>query len=147
MFMWRAGGYTIVEALIFLAVSGVIFLAALLLFQGQQGKTQFDQSVHDLNSKIQEYVGDVNGGFFPGSNRYNCDNSGTSSTGQAGYPKLNLPSSSGNPNGLGSNTLCIYMGKAIGAVANDKFLTVYTVLGVRSDSGGNTVTQLSNANL
>ena len=142
MFKRRASGYTIVEAMIFLAVSGIIFLAALLLFQGQQGKTQFDQSVRDLNSKIQQYVGDVNSGFFAGSNHYNCDLNGS------GYPALSVPSSSsGGATGLGTNTKCIFMGKAIGAVANATSLQVYTVLGARVDTLGNPITQLGSAKL
>lgn len=122
MFKGQAPGYTIVEVLVFLAVSGVIFVAAVLLFQGQQGKTQFDQSMRDLNSKVEQYVNDVNGGFFPGSDKYGC------SVGAGSRPVLN-----NNPSGLGANQSCIFLGKAIGVTAGGNSLKVYTVLGDRLD--------------
>ena len=63
----RFDGYTILEALIFLAVSGLLFAAIYPTFVGRDNKTKFTQSVRDLESKINDIINDVSTGYFPSS--------------------------------------------------------------------------------
>lgn len=110
--------------------------AAIILVQGWQGRVQFEQSMKDLNSKIQQYAQDVSSGFFPGSSRYGC-------TAVGGRPQLN-----NNPQNLAD---CVFLGKAIGAAIGSGSLNIYTVLGDRvipngSPNAGQPVSSFNDAN-
>ena len=48
----RWGGYTVIEVLIVLAISGVIFVSGVVMFSGQSNSTAFEQSMQDTNSEI-----------------------------------------------------------------------------------------------
>lgn len=63
----RSGGYTIVETLIFLAVTGSMFISAMVITGGQQRKTEFSQGVRDFAATLQTYATDVSNGYasFP----------------------------------------------------------------------------------
>ncbi len=65
-------GYTIVEAMIFLAVSGVLFVSAMAAVSGQQQKTQFYQSIRDLDSNIRDKINEVGSGTFGNSLNLKC---------------------------------------------------------------------------
>jgi type II secretory pathway pseudopilin PulG len=45
-------GFTIIETMIFLAVSGALLASSLLLVSGSQNKSQFNNAVRDLNRKL-----------------------------------------------------------------------------------------------
>jgi hypothetical protein len=60
----QAGGYTIVETLIFLAVSGAMFVAAMIFLGGQQARTEFHQAVHDFETNLESTANDVNNGYY-----------------------------------------------------------------------------------
>lgn len=60
--MW---GFTIVESLIFLSISGFIFIAAIAGYTSRQREAQFNQGVQDLRSRIQDVINDVGSGFYP----------------------------------------------------------------------------------
>ena len=55
----RSYGYTILEALIFLAVSGLLFAAVYPSFVGRDNKTKFSQAVRDLDTKINDIMNDT----------------------------------------------------------------------------------------
>ncbi|MBI4033491.1 hypothetical protein HY379_00650 [Candidatus Saccharibacteria bacterium] len=125
-------GYTIVEVLIVLVVSLVIFFAAVTVFSGKQGKTEFAQAMRDVESRIQSAVNDVRVSTFPGeAANYTCTIDGGSQR-----PKLTSPSSQ-----PGTNTACIFLGNAVQLVPNSGSspdqLKVYTVLGNRTEFGSN----------
>ncbi len=123
------GGYTIVEVMIFLAVSGAIFFSAVLLVSGQQGKTQFQQGVRDVNSKIQNSISEVKTGFYPTGSGAQC----TVATASTPFDiSVRTPGSSEQ----GTNQDCVYLGKALHATSdstndNNNKLFIYTVLGSR----------------
>lgn len=125
--MGRVGGYTLIEVMIFLAISGVLFVSAVALIQGQQGRTQFSQSIRDIDSKITQYATEVSASYFPSTEKYSC-------SAVAGRPKLTPLAASSKA--LGSNEDCIVLGKALqfhttpGSV--DDSLTSYTILGLRA---------------
>lgn len=95
------GGFTIVETMIVLGITGLVLASAILLVVGQQNKVEFTQSTQDIQSSIQQVISEVNSGFYPNPGNLQCDATGNAvnlSTGTAGQ---------------GSNTGCIFVGKAL----------------------------------
>lgn len=138
--MQRArGGYTIIEVMIVLAVSGVLFTAAITLFQGKNGRTQFSQAMRDADSKIQSVVSDVNSDAFPGSGQYDC----TASPGKRPVLKAAI----GPSDTTGTNGDCIYLGKALEADTNNAggAIKIYTILSSRLDATSAAVTTFPQA--
>ena len=119
------GGYTIIEVMIFLTISAVIFSGAVLVFNGQQGKSQFEQGMHDLASKVQQYVDQTGTSIFANSGQYTCNTNGTSGRAQL---------SAGN-GGVGTNQACIFLGRALQVVPGQSQIFTYTVLGRAMDAG------------
>lgn len=128
----RFGGYTVVEVMLVLAISGVIFVAAVLVFQGQQGKTSFEQGMRDSSSKFQQYVDEVTTSVFSGG-QYNCAVS--NSTGRA---TLSVPPSGAN--GAGTNQGCLFLGRAIQVIPGQSSIYAYSVLGNQYTATGEPAT-------
>jgi len=129
--MW---GYTIIEVMIVLAITALMFFAAVTVFSSQRGPTDFSQSMQDLNSAIQEYANRVVTSDYPGSGSYSCSAS-------SGRAVLSQPG--------GSGTTCLFLGLAIQALPGQGALQIYTVLGNKdiwsgSDTG-NPSTTIDNA--
>ena len=119
------GGYSIIEVLIVLAITALLFFSAVTVFESQRGSTNFSQSVQDLNSKIQNYANQVVTSSYPGSENYNC------SVNSNGRASLKTPG--------GSGTDCIFLGLAIQALTDQTSLNTYTILGSKDTySGGDT---------
>ncbi len=118
------GGYTIIEVLIVLAVSGAILIAAATVFSGRQGRTQFNQAMQDVNSQIHSFVDDIRVSVFPEAGEYKC---GLDSSGR---PKL-TPKAPGDEQGTSAD--CIFLGKAlyIDTTTTPNKIKAYTVLGAR----------------
>jgi type II secretory pathway pseudopilin PulG len=57
-------GYTIVETLIVLAVTGVMFASTVALISGQVAKAQYRDTVFRVNQSIQNIINDVQNGVF-----------------------------------------------------------------------------------
>jgi hypothetical protein len=121
-------GYTIVEVMIFLAVSAILFAATIGLINGKQAETQFNQKMRDTRSKIQDWLNDVSTGFTGGNpDTQNCIISG-------GRPQVNSGAPSVSP-------ACIFLGKAIEfpvAGPNADQLQTYSVFGCRLKGCGPT---------
>jgi type II secretory pathway pseudopilin PulG len=96
-----SSGYTIVEVIIFLAVSAVILAVGVRLVSGQQAQTDFNQKMRDTRSQIQAWLNDVSAGNPGGDvSNQNCKAPGVSK------PSINNGSPSVTPD-------CIFLGKAI----------------------------------
>lgn len=135
------GGFTIIEVLIVLAVSGVMLTAAIIIVGGLTSGTTFNQSVYDMKSKIENEIRSVGNGLYPDTNNYTC------SAPSGG--KATLTQVANGTHTPGSSEDCIFLGKALGFNVNDGNLYAYTILGSRTYlSGGNTVavTNLDQAN-
>lgn len=134
------GGYTIIEVIIVLAISGAIFLSAVTIFAGKQARTQFSQAMQDVNSQIQSYISDVRVSLFPGAGQYTCSVSG-------GRPQLS-PASPGDDT-TGTSQDCIFLGKAlfVDKTTTPGTIKSYTVLGTRLNQANSKVaTSFSQSN-
>jgi type II secretory pathway pseudopilin PulG len=132
----QQSGFTIVEVIIFLAVSIALVASAVALFSTRIPKTQFSQSLNELDIKLKSVGNDVLNGYYPSSGNISCSAAG------------NISSS---PADQGTNASCVFLGRAIqfGDKSNcdisecDQF-RIYTVYGLRQN-GGNVVTSLDEA--
>lgn len=98
----RAYGYTIVEVMIVIAVTGALFVSAAVLISGRQQQTQFGQAIREVRSQIQQVITEVNNGFYPSRNNFSCTVTG------AGAPQFAVAN-----NAQGTNEGCVFLGKAI----------------------------------
>jgi len=149
------GGYTLLEVMIFLAISTVLFAISGVVLQGQGAHTEFQASMNEVNSKMQTWIDQVKNGYTSnavtgGTGNYNCSLDASNS------PVLTAPSS-GPSSSLGANLSCIFLGKAImvngevgpGPHNANSAIYAYTVLGRRTyddGTGQSNVTTLQNAN-
>lgn len=130
MVMKRAGGFTIIEVLIALAITGVLLAAAVTVLTGQTTSTAFQQSLHDIQSKLTSAIQNVNNGLLPNESQYTCT---TNSSNRAQL--------SPGTGGYGTNQGCIYLGEAVQVSVGSPNLNFYTILGNQyaTDSNGNKV--------
>ena len=135
----QSSGYTIVEVLIVLAVSSALLVAALLLVNGQQQKTAFFQSIHDIQNQINSVINNVSTGYYHNTNNFTCT---------AGVADIE-PQISAGTNSQGQNQGCIFIGRAMqfgvhgtsGAGYN-----IYNLVGLQNKTGTSSdVTSLSEA--
>lgn len=122
-------GYTIVEVMMFLAVSGGLFILTSFMVSGQQAKTEFTQAIRETESQIQDVINDVSTGYYANTNNFSC------STAAPGRPTITAAAS----NTQGANQGCIFIGRAIQfAVHNtdENGINIYTVVGRRQVTSG-----------
>jgi Tfp pilus assembly protein FimT len=130
-------GFTIVETLIVMAVTGIMFLAAVLLISGRTGKTQFITASNDLQEQLQQTINETTTGYFPNSGTFKC-----ASGGAGMQPVLSVATQS-----QGTNGDCIFLGKAVqfGTTGSPDNYLVYSIAGNRQQSSVE-VTSLPQAN-
>lgn len=123
--------FTIIEVLIVLAVTGLLFVSAAVLIAGRRQQTEFNQAIRQIQTQIQQVINDVSTGFYPDSGNFQC------TPGPSG-PVLTAGSTE-----QGTNSGCIFMGKAmqfdIFNTSPEQF-SVYTVAGLQKTSSGAEVT-------
>lgn len=121
------GGFTIVEALIVLVVTTALFVASASVINGRQNQAAFDQAIRQIQSQIQQVLNEVSVGYFPAGSAFGC-------TSGANGPQL-----SGGSNTQGTNSACIFLGKAmqfkVGDADPEQFAT-YIIAGLRRDQSG-----------
>ena len=126
-----SGGYTIIEVMIVIAITGVLFLSSVLVFQQQQGRTGFSQAVQDLSSKIQNFASEVSAGTYDGSQGYFC---AADASGNVSLTRINV-----------DNSGCVFLGRVIQVNIGQGSLNTYAVIGTRDTySGGRDTGQLAN---
>ena len=118
-------GYTIVEVMIFLAVTGALFAMIALSFAGQRGRTQFQTSAREIESRIRDLVNDTSTGFYQTSESFSC-------VAGASGPSFTNPNSE-----QGANQACIFIGRALQFSGGSSDYDVYTVAGLRRESTEN----------
>jgi type II secretory pathway pseudopilin PulG len=122
-------GFTIVEVMIFLAISSVIFVGALDLLGGKQNQTAFSTSVSQVTSQLQSIIGNVADGFYNSSQNFKC-------TPSASGPSVK--NVGGGNLALGTNLGCVFIGEVVqfytnSGAANTQDYVVYPVVGNQYD--------------
>lgn len=95
-------GYTIIEALIFLAVSGALLISATTLISGRQERTRFSQEVDNVANELQDLFNDVATGYYPNADNIRCT-----------YGAGAISVTTTGPNSTGTNEQCVFSGKFI----------------------------------
>jgi prepilin-type N-terminal cleavage/methylation domain-containing protein len=132
----KARGFTIIETLIVLAITGGLFAAVALSISGKQGRTQFEQSVNDVKAQIEQVINDVAVGFYPNTNNFRCQAGGFG------------PVLSTGTTAQGENTGCVFLGRVIqfGISGTDpEQFRIYTVTGLQRTTAGAEVTSYAQA--
>ncbi len=114
-------GYTLVEALIFLAVSSALAVSALAVISGQQAKTEFLQAVKTFESQVRDVGNDVSTGYFKRVGNVGCNAGGADS-----QAALNSAGTS-----QGTNDECVLAGRVM-HFENEDNIKVYNVVGRRT---------------
>ena len=134
----RQAGYTIIETMIFLIISGALLLGALGLFNGRIQRTQFSQAVQAFDSRIKTAANEVSTGTYPDNQPFSC------SIAPDGSPSIAALGTAEQ----GTRSDCIFVGKVIAPAASCKSgvktiaqvscttVEVHTVIGRRLDNTG-----------
>lgn len=120
--------FTIVEVLIVLAVTGMLFVSAAILIAGRRQQTEFNQAIRQVQQQIQQVINDVATGYYPKTDNFVCTVNGT-----------NPPTISPGVSEQGTNSDCIFMGRTIQfqvAGTSPEQFKVYTIVGRRLSSTG-----------
>jgi len=127
-----------VEVMIFLAVSGFMFIVAAAFVSGKQSNAEFRQGMNDIASQIQQVINDVSDGHYP-SGSFTCTPGGSSG-----------PTFSSGSTGQGANQGCMFLGQVMQFDIQDSLGTnhpdeynVYTVAGNQYANGTTTGPDLS----
>lgn len=98
----RELGYTIIEVMLFLAISGFMFVLAAIFINGKQANAEFRQGINDASTQIRTVMNDVINGFYPSGNNFSC------SAAVSGPPNIVAGSTT-----QGQNLGCLFIGKVI----------------------------------
>lgn len=130
-------GFTIVETLIVLAVTGILFVSAVLLISGRQAKTEFVTSINSFQQQLQQIINETASGYYPNNGDFRCSG--------ASHPVTLL----GGANQQGTNSGCLFLGKAVqfglGAGNAASQLGVIPMVGNQYVSGSESITTLAEA--
>ncbi len=129
-------GFTIVETMIFLAVSGALLLVAMGFITSTQSTTQFNQGANDALQQINKVVNNVSNGYYAGNSDVVCTKSAGGLT----------ASSTGGGDSRGTNADCVFLGRVIsfGTRGSDTY-TAYDVAGLRVTNTGGEVDSMLKA--
>lgn len=117
-------GYTIVEAMIFLAVSGGLLVSVAGVINSRQEKTRFSQSIDDMSIVLQDYFNDVSTGYYPRSAEIRCQNDGSG---------LRITNTGAAVDTQGTNENCVFSGKFFAFTPDSTNYSAYTIVS-RKDS-------------
>lgn len=123
----RSSGYTLIEVLLVLTISSLIFIGATSIFGSRRQAVEFSQSIYDIQSKIKQYSTNVSTGNFLETSSYTCEQNALTQR-----PALKLQASTAS----NSSQDCVYLGKALLPVIGSSDIYVYDVLGLRNIHNG-----------
>lgn len=112
-------GFTIVETMIVMAVTGIMFISVVLLINGKQQRAQFQFAVKDVQTQIRQIITETTAGYNQLGNN-TCSSFG-------GKPKL----ATGTTDTLGTNASCVFLGKTIIFSQDKESFLVAPVIGLR----------------
>jgi prepilin-type N-terminal cleavage/methylation domain-containing protein len=116
-------GFTLIETMIVLAVTGLLFVVIAASLSGRQNTAEFMQAIQSTQSQIQQTINQVAQGFYPNETNFNCVNG-------AGTVQITAGS-----NSQGTNQDCIFLGKVLQfgvQGTNPERYQTFTLAGLRS---------------
>ncbi len=132
----QRAGFTIVEVLIVLAITGLLFVSAAATISGRTNKTQFQQSINDIVTALRQNINSTAIGYYPNNGDFTCTNSSNTMV----IKQI--------ANKQGMNGDCIFLGKAVqfGVTGTDpqQYIT-YPIAALRVDSNGEEVHDITQA--
>ena len=123
----RTDGFTIVETMIVLAVSGALFVAIAASLSGRQNAAEFTNAIQGVQAQIQQTINQVAEGYYPNQQNFSCVAGG-------GGPQLTAGAS-----GQGTNQDCVFLGKVMQfgvQNSNPEQYQTYTIAGLRTATTG-----------
>jgi type II secretory pathway pseudopilin PulG len=127
-----AAGFTIVETMIVLAVTGGLFVVIASTLAGRQNEAEFQHSIQVVEAHIQQTIDQVTAGFYPNNSDFSCDASSGSLSFSAG-------SNTQGTNVQDLNTGCVFLGKVMQFRVNNtdpEEYRTYTVAGLLGATSG-----------
>ena len=112
-----AAGYTILEVMIVLAVTGALFISTVLMLGGKQAQNEVTQAMRNYETQLQNVASEVANGYYP--NGFSCVPLGTS------------VSVTANPAPVGGNLGCVFLGKIINV--HETYAEIVTMVGRQYD--------------
>lgn len=129
-------GYTIVEVMIFLSITGLLLAAAGTYIAGQQDRAYFADAARDAESLLEEIGNDVGVGYIPQKGEFSCTGSPTGPV---------LTQTTGIAYQQGMNPGCQFLGKVIKFERNKASFTLITIVGNSKTSSGRDVQNFAEA--
>lgn len=129
-------GFTIVETMIVLAVTGAMFVVAALAISGRQNRTDFQIGSRNLQIAIQGVINETSSGYYPNNGDFTC------SAGSGHNVKI---TNSGSGAAQGQSTNCVFGGKVLAFARNTADYSTYSLAGRRVSTTGQEVTSASDA--
>ena len=119
-------GFTIIEVMIFIAVSGVIFMFGISNMLNTQSRDQFTVSLNTVKNELQSYLNNSSNGNYQLPSSYQCVNGGS---------RLQIIPKAGNlPNNSSS---CSYLGSGLLFLKNTSQLDQIDILPIFGYTFGN----------
>ncbi len=140
-------GYTILEVMIVLAVSGIMFLIAANFISGKQEAASFPQGVNQLAANIQNTIEQVDNGQYSDIDFTCTFHYGDSSVNITTSPEVTRTNSMVGDT-QGTQAPCIFLGKVIqfnSGLVNTQQYQTFTLAGGRLDAANQPITTLANA--
>lgn len=135
-------GFTIIETLIVLTVTGILAISAMALINGRQNKTEFQVAINDFQQQLQEIINETANGYYPNNADFDC-------IGNSPLVIGNGPLIKPGSHAQGSNDGCIFIGKALqfsSSASPSRDLRLYPLVGNQQvTAGGQEVTNLAEA--
>lgn len=133
-----SGGFTIVESMIVLGVTGVLFVSLAAMVSGQQSKARFKAAMTDITTELQSQINEVATGYFPNTNDIRC------------IRNIDKPRVVTGTNQQGTSDACTFLGRAVMFAipgTNPEEYRVHTLVGLRKTAAGVEPTTLVEAGL
>jgi hypothetical protein len=122
----RLAGYTVIEVMLFLTISTVIFIAAVAIFSGRSEQTRFTQTMQDIQSQFRAYGNQVSTSYTPDTAGKNCKVGPV-----AGISARPLFTSSPVV-----NQECVLLGRAVQVIEGQDTIFAYPVFGLKTIHNG-----------
>lgn len=130
-------GFTIVETMIFLTISSVLFVSVSLLISGQLSKYQAREAMNNIEAIVRSTLNDVTNGYYPMmSSDVSCSVSGAPEDGT----DISIVADSSEKRGSGE---CVVLGKSIQFDSDEIIIKTYvtkpTITAIKRGSSINAI--------